>query len=189
MTSEDQRPSLFDAVLRISRALESSSISHVFIGGIAMAAWGKPRTTIDIDLLVLGPESKPAAVIDALGAQGFEIETDIHREVMMAGFRLRRAYERSYASSVAVDVLLSSNPVVADIIQRSCVRKIGDIPISVPSAEDFIVLKLQAGRMQDLADAQTVYRALADTLDVAYLETRVELFDVSKELEQIKTSG
>jgi hypothetical protein len=43
---------LLDELLRTARALDLASVEHALIGGLAVAVWGAPRATKDIDLLV-----------------------------------------------------------------------------------------------------------------------------------------
>ncbi len=43
MTERPNLPSILDAVSLVSNTLRASGISHVFIGGIALAAWGGSR--------------------------------------------------------------------------------------------------------------------------------------------------
>ena len=192
MTDGRNRPILLDARARVAAVMDEQGRDHVFIGGIALAAWGRPRTTVDIDLMIFGSEDQADLIIAALAESGFTIATEIERDVMMSGFRLRRIYREAQAGrpemSVALDVLLSSNPVVRQIIERACRRRVGDVTISVPSAEDFIVLKLQAGRMQDLADAQAVLREQRNSLNREYLETTAEQFAVRELLERIRAA-
>jgi predicted nucleotidyltransferase len=192
MTDGRSLPVLLDALTRVAAAMDEQGRDHVFIGGIALAAWGRPRTTVDIDLMIFGPEDEADQIIAALAETGFALESEIERDVMMSGFRLRKKYrgiqEGLPEMSVALDVLLSSNPVVRQIIERACRRKVGGVAISVPSAEDFIVLKLQAGRMQDLADAQAVYREHQNSLNQEHLEATAEQFAVRELLDRIRSA-
>lgn len=50
---------LFEELVSLIGALESRRIEYAVCGGLAMAIWGLPRATVDIDLLIEG-ESLPA---------------------------------------------------------------------------------------------------------------------------------
>ena len=188
MTANDDRPVLFDAVSQLATVMEKKGPRHVFIGGIALAAWGIPRTTADIDIMIYGPEDQAERFIQQLGGSGFELVGEVEHDVMICGFLLRRHYPatgKRPGVHVDVDVLLSSNPLVEEIVERGRYRKLGDITIRVPSAEDFIVLKLQSGRMQDLADAKAVLVERHDHIDKEYLQARAVQFRVDELLERI----
>jgi len=43
---------LFDELTALIAALEERRVSYALVGGLAMAVWGFPRATVDIDLLV-----------------------------------------------------------------------------------------------------------------------------------------
>lgn len=55
---------------RIVRALDDDRIDYALCGGVALAIYGIPRATIDIDLMILPPAvERAAAVLDGLGYQ------------------------------------------------------------------------------------------------------------------------
>lgn len=186
MTADTPQPPLVDAVTCLSRALERDRLKHVIIGGVALAIWGRPRTTVDVDVLVAHESADPEVVLKALETEDFRLaEQGVHREVMLAGFRAFRRYGSGEQTVVPVDVLVSSNPVVGEIVERAKRRPFGGCEVSVPSAEDFIVLKLQAGRLQDLADAQAVLRARHVELDHDHLARQAAVFAVEDLLRRI----
>lgn len=43
---------LFEELVALIDALESAQIEYAVCGGLAMAIWGHPRATVDIDLLI-----------------------------------------------------------------------------------------------------------------------------------------
>ena len=175
-------PSLLEALSLASRALEAAGLPHVFIGGIAVSAWSRPRTTLDLDVLVLSPDSAAEPVLQALRGEGFELDlTGIHREKMLAGFRAM-VRPSKHGSPISLDVLVSDNPVVAEIIHRSCRRTLAGTTFAVPAAEDLVVLKLQAGRPQDVADALAVLEAQAAALNQDLLQAQARLFDLEANL-------
>ena len=61
----------FAQVLKMVTAfLEDEGFDHALIGGLAMAAYGMPRTTIDLDLVVAGEAQDD--LIKFLESQGYE---------------------------------------------------------------------------------------------------------------------
>lgn len=56
---------------RIVAALEDNGIDYALCGGLALAIYGIPRATIDIDLMIRPPEVELAAA--ALGALGYHL--------------------------------------------------------------------------------------------------------------------
>lgn len=56
---------LFDELVALIDALESKRIDYAVCGGLAMAIWGLPRATVDIDLLI---ERESLAAVEEVAA-------------------------------------------------------------------------------------------------------------------------
>jgi hypothetical protein len=183
--SDAATPPLLETLAIASRVFDTAGLRHVFIGGIAVSAWARPRTTLDIDALVisLGADAEPVAQV--LRSAGFEISAaGIKREVMLAGFRAIR-HIATGSSPVSLDVLVSDNPVAVEIAGRGKQRTLASTTFLVPSAEDLIVLKLQAGRSQDVADAKAVFEAQGSALDRELLQAQARLFGLDEALAEL----
>jgi hypothetical protein len=63
---------LYEEFKSIVSALERADIDYAVCGGLAMAVWGAPRATVDIDLLILAEAQEEAKSV-ARGL-GFTIE-------------------------------------------------------------------------------------------------------------------
>lgn len=124
--------SVFRTVLRdTALALESSGIEHVFIGGIASAALGRPRWTHDIDVFV-----RPEHAHDALGA--------LEREAFDTQETDRGWLFKATKNQVLVDVIFrSAGSVELDsvMLRRSVEATFVGIPLRVIAPEDLIVIK------------------------------------------------
>jgi hypothetical protein len=44
---------LFQSILTLQQQLSDENISSITIGGVAVAVWGEPRVTRDVDLKIL----------------------------------------------------------------------------------------------------------------------------------------
>ena len=63
---------LFEELMALVAELDASGIEYALAGGLAVAVWGAPRATKDIDLLVM-PESVARAKAVA-ARRGFTLE-------------------------------------------------------------------------------------------------------------------
>lgn len=136
-----------DALARLAALFQERRLPYALIGGLAVAAWGAPRATEDIDLLA---DVRPSPELNAaLRATGFEAEWrhgDPDDPVPLL-LRLRSA------SGPEIDVICATLGWEREILSRSIrIRIPGDLEIPVVSVEDLIVLKLMAGGPGDLAD-------------------------------------
>jgi hypothetical protein len=124
-----------DVFLRVfheaADAIEAAGIPHVFMGGIASAALGRPRWTHDIDVFV-GPEDNRRA-LDALQAAGFRTqETD------------PEWLSKALKDDVLVDVIFVSDGRVLldeDMVARARIEDVAGRTVPVMPAEDLIVIK------------------------------------------------
>jgi len=136
-----------DALARLVAVFQERRVSYALIGGLAVAAWGAPRATEDIDILA---DVSPSPELDAaLRAGGFDVEWrggDPDDPIPLL-LRLRSA------SGPEIDVVCATRAWEREILNRSIPIRIPEGPeTSVIAVEDLIVLKLMAGGPGDLAD-------------------------------------
>jgi predicted nucleotidyltransferase len=123
---------VFLRVLRESaEALAAAGLPHVFMGGLASAALGRPRWTHDIDVFVRAEDNR--RVLDVLEAAGFTTqETDPDW------------LYKALKEDVLVDVIFrSSGSVFLDdeMVARARRTTVAGAEVPVISAEDLIVIK------------------------------------------------
>jgi len=117
------------------RALNRSGLRYALTGGVAASYHGRPRTTLDVDVLVVTEESGLARLAKSLAG-----------EDMKAGAReLLRAWRSRYRIATVLD---SKSPYRLDIIftDRSLEREAGPIlgtRTYYQSAESLILSKLR----------------------------------------------
>ena len=123
---------VFLRVLReTAEALSTAGLPHVFMGGLASAALGRPRWTHDIDVFVRPEDNRRA--LDVLEAAGFTTqETD------------PEWLYKALKDDVLVDVIFrSSGSVVldAEMVSRARRTTVEGAEVPVIPAEDLIVIK------------------------------------------------
>lgn len=136
-----------DALSRLVAVFQERRVPYVLIGGLAVAVWGAPRATEDIDVLA---DASPSPELDAaLRAAGFEAEWrrgDPDDPVPLL-LRLRSA------SGPEIDVICATRAWEREMLGRSILVRIPQgLEMPVVAVEDLIVLKLMAGGPGDLAD-------------------------------------
>lgn len=161
------------AVGRIADELDAAALSYTFTGALALAVWGEPRFSRDIDVVVHGPRRNFRAFVRALFP-----EEDV-------AVLLERARRDGHFVAKAKPVLGFPLPVDVlrpflrgldtQILRRSKVFPLpgGARAIPVVSPEDYIVYKLlffrSGGGHDDMHDVSTVLRRQgADRLDRSY---------------------
>lgn len=169
-----------DALARLVTLFQERRIPHALIGGLAVAAWGTPRATEDIDFLA---DVSPSAELDReLRAAGFQAEWrrgDPEDPIPLL-LRLRSA------SGPEIDVVCATREWEREVLAHAImIRLTGGSEAPVVALEDLIVLKLMAGGPGDLADVADL---LPQVGSLPELEQRATARGVLNLLRQVRAS-
>ncbi|MCP5119995.1 MAG: nucleotidyltransferase family protein [bacterium] len=157
------------ALHEVSGVLESLSLPHMLIGGLAVAMWGTPRSTLDVDVSVWIDAAELAGMIGRITTRlparvadpvAFSLET--------------RVLPVETAGGVRADIVLASLPFEYEMIRRAVRKEVGSRFIPVASAEDLILMKAISEREKDLGDVRGLIRANRKALDLDYLRPRLQ---------------
>lgn len=163
------------AALAFQRFAVQGGWPFVFIGGLAVGAWGEPRTTRDFDVCLFTDfGGEEAAIAEVL--RHFE-----PRDADAAAFALRhRVLKILGDAGVPGDISLGALPFERETITRSSLRRLAEgVALRVPAPEDLIVMKAFAGRSRDWDDIAGILRRQASTLDLrAIIERAAPLFEL-----------
>lgn len=172
-----------EALISITQYMEEQQIPYVIVGGFAAAAWGRVRTTYDIDIIV---DQKKMDIMKFVRLakrnglvtnkedieQAFKVQS--HSSILSTGeflFRIDLKGIYTYEDREAVTTAKTVHYKGARI--RFC------------SPEILIAHKLKYGSERDLEDAFVVILAQKDKLDQAYLENLCRNLDVIKQLKDL----
>jgi hypothetical protein len=128
-------------------------VPHLFIGGVAVAFLARPRTTNDVDGIVLVPDDGFADFLRSAAKHGFP-----SRHSDAAAFaRSNRVFLLRHArSGVDVDLSAGSLGFEQEIVRKA--RRVAAFgqSLPIPRAADLVILKAIAARPQDYADIAAV---------------------------------
>ena len=129
-----------DVLASLVRIFQERSVPHALIGGLAVAAWGAPRATEDIDLLA---DVNPSPELDAaFRATGFEAEWRRRDPGDPVPLLLRLCS----ASGPEIDVICATRDWEREMLDRAIRVRLPEGPETpVIAVEDLVVLKLMAG--------------------------------------------
>ncbi len=152
-----------DVYLRLRVALQSTGTPYAFIGAMGAIAWGRPRATTDLDLVVQCDERSFALLRDALIASGFEEGKGVGGAEEGDGLPDIAIFWAGAQPAVRVDVFIAKLDFEREVVATALpVHLLGaDVPIARPEA--MLVYKLLASRPKDLIDIDAILegRALA----------------------------
>ena len=143
---------LLDEFRSITEALNDAGIDYAICGGWAMAIHGLPRSTIDIDLLILGDDLQRAW--ELAKQHGYDVEgLPLHFDDGIVEIRRISKLDPASKQLFTLDFLLVTEGLRDVWHSRKQISWV-EGPTWVISTDALIKLKLLAGRKQDLADIE-----------------------------------
>ncbi len=159
--------SIFDAAVEVCTFLEDNHIPYAVLGGLALQHWGEPRTTHDVDIVVVVPSNQEDDLLQATLRR--------FRPRMEDALSFAKRYRMlliATSSDVPVDIALGIPGYEEQALRRSStVSFVGLAPIRILSAEDLIIHKCVAGRPRDVEDVERVLIRQRVTLDLRYIRS------------------
>ena len=173
----------------IASRLDSVDIPYMMTGSMAMAVYSVPRMTRDVDLVV---DIKPVDVdkIVDLFSEDCYIDRDSVRQAVDAHSMFNIIHNQWV---VKADLIIRKNE---EYRREEFARRqkivIGDMTISVVSAEDLILSKLVWGKKSQselqLLDVRQIISAVSE-LDWKYMRKWAVVLGVDALLEKVKENG
>src|SRR5206468_10106271 len=120
---------LEQALQHAVRVLGRRRAPYCVIGALALGAWGQPRTTQDVDLLVLLEGEKRARLLAELERDGFTVDTQWARYNPM----IRDRHIRLLRRTVPVDLLLPRDAHDEQVLKRRRRKTLGSLRLWVIS--------------------------------------------------------
>ena len=166
--------------------LDAQRVPYLITGSTASIAYGEPRMTIDIDVVVDLPFEKVSAFCAAFPAPGFYSSEPSALEAA----RKRTQFNIIHpASGLKVDVIFSKDTEFDRTRLLRAVRvPLGTVPnVSLASAEDVILKKLQffqqGGADKHIRDIAGVLKIRGPKLERAYIDAWAQRLGVQQEWE------
>ncbi len=177
-----ERDLLVDCLERLNRL----GVPYMLVGSMASNYWGIPRTTHDLDFVVVlqNADVEPLAV--AFG-EGFFIQSESIRKAFSPPHQFNALDDQS---ALKVDFWMLKD----DTFERSAFERRRSVtlfgtPAWITTAEDVILHKFHWHKIspseRQLYDAAGVYAVQGDALDTAYLRHWTSVLGVGQELEAL----
>ncbi|MBI4690551.1 MAG: nucleotidyl transferase AbiEii/AbiGii toxin family protein [Nitrospirae bacterium] len=152
---------------------------YALIGGLALSAWIRPRTTKDIDLVVIVSKDTKWENIASI------IETRLHKKIaVMKGTQRTHIKEKlSFMSGqIEVDIISTRGfDLAAEAIKNAVITEVFGKHIKVAVPEYLILLKLLPLSGQDAVDI----KALVKKADIKKLKTLAQKHYLLTKLESL----
>lgn len=166
---------LFQSIQNLQKHLDHSGVPSIVIGGVAVAMWGDPRVTRDVDLKVRLGREDANRLLGLLTPDYTSLLPDPVRALQHQGMVFVQD-----ATGTRIDLLLADTPYDLAAIQRGRDVEVAQgLMIRMCSPEDLVIYKLIATRPRDYEDAQGIIRRQGRNLDDAYLMSWLRQFETA----------
>lgn len=162
--------------------LEKTKIDYAIIGGVAVSTWGTPRTTSDLDIIIVLQSKDMDELHKNLKEAGFSIDIQDIRNAIEEKiyFTIFDEYSEYHIDSKGV-----YNKFDALTIKNKLKIAYEGIALCIASPEDAIAHKLLFGGHQDIKDVETILLR-QHKVDMDYLTELCGSMGILNELETIK---
>jgi hypothetical protein len=171
-----------DFVKLVIDALEVIGVEYLIGGAVAAWAWGEPRSTLDLDLVVNVPVESASLLSQELAKRDMLVPADIILDAIIEDRSDLPIHAIHMYSGFKAD-LYPLRP--QDELRRSALERRKQVDFGPPirmvyvhSPEDLIVYKVLyfsiSQQTKHLRDIAAILKSMGDEIDYAYIETWVE---------------
>lgn len=162
-------------------SLNKVGIKYFFTGALAVNYYGRPRASMDVDVMVERNKEKLNRLVKILKRKGFDV---IQRDVDEA-FR-----ESSHFSVFSKDSPYYFDFKVVPESEKHIFKRMRQVMLYnkrtfLPAPEDLIVNKIIYGTEQDINDARSIIRRHREKLDYDYLSELARMKNVLSKLQEL----
>jgi hypothetical protein len=158
-----------EMIKKLDAALRHLRLTYVLIGGVAASILGKPRMTIDADIVVIITKRRLPILLNTLKTYGFKIPSNRERNILEK-LKSLLPVKIPYKEGFSIDIRVASYSLDKKAIKRALkVELFGKIlPIATP--EDLILYKSIRFSDLDRADIKAIVNRFKERLDLSYIK-------------------
>lgn len=175
-------------------AFNAADITYLVGGAVALWAWGEPRTTADLDLVIDLPIDAMAVLSSELEQRAMLVPVDIMLDLLIED-RADLPINAIHMTSGYKAEMFLLKP--GDALREAGLRRrrlvdlgpaLGEVYVHSP--EDLILNKLRFYRISQqtkhVRDIASIVLNQAEALDMAYIESWVQTLNLSDEWQEIQ---
>lgn len=165
----------------VTETLELTKVSYVIVGGLVTIIYGRPRTTMDIDIII--SQSDNFNILEkTFKANGFDI-TENEIKIALEESSHCSIFHDKYPYRIDLQGIYSRLDKIA--FDNKEKRKALGISLMIEKIEDAIIGKLVYGSQQDLEDAKSIFENQKEKIDLNYLNNYAKELGVSDKLKKL----
>jgi hypothetical protein len=162
--------------------LDAGGIPYMVVGSFASTAWGEPRSTQDLDLVIDPSPAQLDEMLAALAPELYYVDPEVARDAL---HRRSMFNVIEIATAWKLDLQIrKSRPFSYEEMRRRQITRILGMDVPTATAEDTIVAKLEwakaGGSDRQVEDVAGILRVRGSALDFAYVERWVAELDLGE---------
>lgn len=164
---------LLQSTAKIQKDLHQAGIRSIVIGGLAVAVWGEPRLTADVDLKIQLNRNEALTLVSLLKPYYRMLSNNPLETIQKVGFIFVKD-----ASDIRIDLLLADTPFDIQAIERAKkVEMEKGTSLIICSPEDMIIYKMISTRPRDREDVVGILVRQKEMLDHSYVLSWLSQFE------------
>jgi hypothetical protein len=170
-------------------ALAETSTPYAFIGALAAIAWGRPRATTDIDLVVACDTATFQPLSDALVVRGFSPGKGVGPSDASDPLPDIAVFWAGPAPQTRLDVFIAKLDFERSVLATARRARVFGREVPTASPEAMLIYKLLANRPKDALDVDAIVEArqlAGEALDWEYLERWAKEWGIIERLEAVR---
>jgi predicted nucleotidyltransferase len=165
---------------KIAKLFNAAGIPYMLVGGFAVAYWGYPRQSLDIDIVADLSEDNINPFIKQAKKNGFLLHEREIKSMIKKGNRFVME-----ADDFRIDCWLPRTGFEVNSFKNRKRKKLFGQSLYIIKAEDLILAKLLAGRSRDIEDIRTILLRQGRRLSKNYLLRHALALNVKDSLDKI----
>ena len=155
--------------MELERFFRARRWKFCIIGGLAVARWGNPRATEDVDISLVTGLGNERRIVDRI-LQDFEPRSLDARDFSLVS----RVLLISSSNGTNIDVALTAYPFEEEIVRRASKYEFAKgVKLTTASAEDCILMKAIASRPRDWQDIRDISASGSKRIEWGYIERQL----------------
>jgi predicted nucleotidyltransferase len=168
---------IIETLKDIATDLKRAKIPFMIIGGQAVAMYGRPRFTEDIDITIALTPDEAEKLIGAVDKSFAILPDDVQRFVKET-WVLPLEHKQT---KTRVDIIFSITPFEREAIEKAREIEIDDVTVPYILPEYLVVQKIMATRTRDREDAAGIMEIQSETIDIGEIDRLIKIFGTGEE--------
>jgi hypothetical protein len=173
---------LNEIAIKINDILDRKHIDYFIIGRIAVACWGIPITTMNIDIVLSIEENKINELLGEFVKANFNFSKEKTYKKLIEGKPAKLWYKQDFS----IDLRIVKFTIDYEALNRSKIFTIWDKKWKIAPPEELIIYKLGSAKPKDWEDIKGILKNKALNLDWKRMEWLSKTLEDEFELNFLK---